>query len=128
MVEQRTLKHTRAPWGVGHFSGQDMAYMFSADFEVNRKQQIAVVQNTPRGQIGVIVAAIGAADNPHHEADARLIAASPDMYEALIAAENGIQQAIDMAYAARNDELGASLRQTLEKVWAAIAKAEGRVS
>jgi hypothetical protein len=73
----------------------------------------------PAGRPGDVASV--AVDTPEDEANARLIAAAPDLLEAM----KGIEHFSD-AVAYRSDPLAVALRQWIAAGQAAILKAEGR--
>jgi hypothetical protein len=102
-------KPTRGPWEVGHFEGKDISWVFGQEFELNRKKQVAVTTQTPRGQIGLLLCVIGHSDDPRNEANARLMASAPDLLAACKAA-------IEIIADLDSDETGQVFGQILKAI------------
>ena len=90
-------KHTPGPWDTKHTATPEWAQQ-SAVYAGGRERAVALVY-----------------DGEHHEANAALIAAAPDMYEALRALRDAKRESTQ------------ALRHAADRLLdAALAKAEGR--
>lgn len=99
-------KHTPGPWAVFQANGAAPIY----------------VQASPRKERRFDVALLADGDNPTLLANARLIAAVPDLYEALRAIEDHCSG----KSGSKGVEHAAEGQRIRERARAAIAKAEGR--
>ena len=67
------MKHTPGPWTVGE----------AIETEYRQPFHAAVIQETPEGRMGCVIATTGPAGDQRSIADARLMSAAPELLDAL---------------------------------------------
>lgn len=112
-----SAKHTPGPWRIAH--PEDLADKYGVDLLVRTdKRRVAIGLGPERGEPGSAIA--------ETDANARLIAAAPEMFEALERAAAHLpsdEEILD--YAACNDGRAMASASAARAVRAAIAKARG---
>lgn len=112
-------KHTPGPWKARDCKTKNGDIWIDCDAWVNRKSASCLG--------GTLATAHGTGTgNGSVEANARLIAAAPNMLAALKAAVPVLEGELESRTAAGMPEYEAEVRRPLELVRAAIAKAEGK--
>lgn len=99
-----TTQHTPAPWHIGPITSQG-----------HNVQIRAVNQESPEFEVSVAILGGWGTSKEENEANARLIAAAPELLEALIEAGKYLQGDVGCAYP----------QELFEVIQAAIAKATG---
>jgi hypothetical protein len=112
-----STEHTPGPWW---FSQHDSIGRYDIG-----QGDVVMFRSVLRSDSGPGEAPITDNRDEHTQANARLIAAAPDLLEALRAATNDIALAAETAKARGNDAVFAELTSHLRIYRAAIAKAEG---
>lgn len=119
-----TTTHTPRPWKV-HKPRKDIRTMFGGDTGI----EILAELHNPDGTCGGYEIVVGHANCQHEmrildEANARLIAAAPELLEALERATGPLVNALELLGDYRNGDIEAH-NETVKQARAAIAKAKG---
>lgn len=109
------LKHTPGPW---HFHKKESEAAFRIDAKGDEWQELATVYQVPPYTHLM----------EQGEANARLIAAAPEMLDALKLARAHVQWRVSCEFNAGAPPTGTKAHAALVALDAAIAKAEGEVS